>query len=394
MAEEPNYEGHEQSGFKHAILKDYLEEFAYKVGSRWDGITYIDGFAGPWESASANFSDTPFGIALRTLERVKNDLNTRGKSLRLRLYLNEKKPTDFARLETVVKYRRYQDTEIVTTNQPFEDAVPGIIRELDRSPRQFNLCLIDPKGWNGFSMETIAPLFNRRNVEVIVNLMTSFIARFVTLEQQADNFEKLLGNRETLDRLASEPSLEDRELVLVEEYMRSLREQCGFQHTCTATILKPDQGKTHYHLVFGTNDPRGIEVFKKHEEKSFPLQESKRATIAQKKRERAAGMSELFPAEQVHDSRFTNHLKERALAQLRGRLTALAAEKADWTYDELFCRLMRTPFLWQNELNDYLKDRARQGALEIEYGGANPNKRRIPGIRKNDRIHFLARSLN
>ena len=44
------YEGREQAYIKHCLLEEYLPEWGYKVGSQWDSLVYVDGFAGPWET--------------------------------------------------------------------------------------------------------------------------------------------------------------------------------------------------------------------------------------------------------------------------------------------------------------------------------------------------------
>src|SRR3974390_2826889 len=57
------YVDREQTQAKHFILHGYLQELAYKVLRGWD-IAYVDGFSGPWESRTADYSDTSFMIAL------------------------------------------------------------------------------------------------------------------------------------------------------------------------------------------------------------------------------------------------------------------------------------------------------------------------------------------
>jgi hypothetical protein len=46
MIDEDIYDRREQTGVKHFILRHYLERFAHIVGSHWESITYVDGFAG------------------------------------------------------------------------------------------------------------------------------------------------------------------------------------------------------------------------------------------------------------------------------------------------------------------------------------------------------------
>jgi hypothetical protein len=46
------YSGREQTFVKHFILQNYLERFAITVGSRWNTLTYVDCFSGPWKVKS------------------------------------------------------------------------------------------------------------------------------------------------------------------------------------------------------------------------------------------------------------------------------------------------------------------------------------------------------
>jgi three-Cys-motif partner protein len=68
MAEPENpYLDREQTRAKHFILKRYLQALAFKV-LNFSDIAYIDGFSGPWQSETPDFSDTSFMIAINVLK--------------------------------------------------------------------------------------------------------------------------------------------------------------------------------------------------------------------------------------------------------------------------------------------------------------------------------------
>jgi hypothetical protein len=48
-----DYSGREQAYVKHRLLEEYLAPLAYKVGSAWESIVYVDAFSGPWETKRA-----------------------------------------------------------------------------------------------------------------------------------------------------------------------------------------------------------------------------------------------------------------------------------------------------------------------------------------------------
>lgn len=66
-----DYTNREQSYVKHVFLEGYLERLVHKTGSIYPHIVYVDGYAGPWQSANEKFEDTSFGIALNALRGAK-----------------------------------------------------------------------------------------------------------------------------------------------------------------------------------------------------------------------------------------------------------------------------------------------------------------------------------
>ena len=93
------YEGREQAYVKHCLLEKYLPEWAYKTGSQWDGLVYIDGFAGPWGVRSEDLADSSFGVAVKALDRVARTLNERrGKSIQVQCVLVEQNESALSQL--------------------------------------------------------------------------------------------------------------------------------------------------------------------------------------------------------------------------------------------------------------------------------------------------------
>ena len=74
-----DYAGREQSYVKHVFLERYLEALVHKTASKYSNIVYVDGFAGPWQSANEQFHDTSFGIALAALRNAKASWKKNGR---------------------------------------------------------------------------------------------------------------------------------------------------------------------------------------------------------------------------------------------------------------------------------------------------------------------------
>lgn len=85
-----DYTDREQAYVKHVLLDSYLERLVHKVASRYDHVAYVDGFAGPWQSANERFEDTSFGIALNALRSAKATWKQHGRDVRMSAFLVEK----------------------------------------------------------------------------------------------------------------------------------------------------------------------------------------------------------------------------------------------------------------------------------------------------------------
>ena len=88
-----DYAGREQSYVKHVFLENYLEALAHKIGSIYSHIVYVDGFAGPWQSANERFEDTSFGIALSQLRNAKESWKQLGHNVQMSAHLVERDAT-------------------------------------------------------------------------------------------------------------------------------------------------------------------------------------------------------------------------------------------------------------------------------------------------------------
>lgn len=92
------YNDREQTQSKHFILRRYLQELAFKVLRGWD-IVYVDGFSGPWESKTADYSDTSFMIALGVLkdaqEKIEKQTGTRRK---IKCFFSERNAAAYAQM--------------------------------------------------------------------------------------------------------------------------------------------------------------------------------------------------------------------------------------------------------------------------------------------------------
>src|SRR3981081_1576696 len=123
-----DYAGREQSYVKHIFLERYLEALIFKTASPYNPIVYVDGFAGPWQSASEQFEDTSFGIALNALRQAKETWKKSGRTAKRTGLLGAEKAAAHAGLTTIPP--KYPDITIKTYPADFLSIVPLILKDI------------------------------------------------------------------------------------------------------------------------------------------------------------------------------------------------------------------------------------------------------------------------
>ena len=374
MSNDELYAGREQTLVKHFILQKYLERFAYIVGSRWDVLTYVDCFSGPWNVRSETFEDSSFAIALKELRNAKDALAEKpGRNVQLRCFFLEKNPTAFAKLEEFAK--SVKDAKIETRNATLEESVVNITDFVRRGgPKAFPFIFIDPTGWTGFEMKTITPLLRLSPGEVLINFMTGHIRRFLDspLEETQDSFKRLFGSGAFRAKVQGLAQLE-REDAAVEEYARNAKSVGGFEFACSAIVLHPEIDRTHFNLIYLTRNLRGVEVFKDAEKKAMEVQEIARAEAQQRERVAREGQSELFASKEVHDSTYYASLRQRYLEKARGLVLKALESKRRLLYDEAWTLALSEPMAWESDLKEWIDAWRSEGRLDVV--GLQPRQR-------------------
>jgi three-Cys-motif partner protein len=196
------YARREQTKIKHLILQKYLQRFAMIIGFKWDTLTYVDCFSGPWNVQSEDLQDSSFSIALSELQAAHAQHSARGKSIKLRCLFLEKNPDAYAKLD---EFAHNADNAIVEArNCELRDAIDYIVTFVrNGGPRSFSFIFIDPTGWTGFAMDEIAPLLKLDPGEALINFMTSHILRFIESPDEVtqESFIKLFGSASFKEKL-------------------------------------------------------------------------------------------------------------------------------------------------------------------------------------------------
>jgi len=247
--DEKVYLGREQTLVKHTILKRYLLRLAVIVGNWADTISYIDCFSGPWESKTADHSDTSFGIAVQELKNAKLELQKQGKMTRFRCFFLEKEKKPYTQLKQFCD--AVSEIEAVAQNNVLEKAVSDILNFCEQGGKtNFSFIFLDPTGWTGIELDVITPLLKRTPGEVLINFMTSFTRRFIETQQPEliPSFDRLYGGPDFREKLSG-VAKQDRDDAMVEEYMRRVKAAGGFHFVCYTPVFQPQTNDVHFHLI-------------------------------------------------------------------------------------------------------------------------------------------------
>jgi three-Cys-motif partner protein len=380
-----HYEGgREQAYVKHCLLENYLAQLVYRVGQVWDAIVYVDGFAGPWGAQDNSFADSSFGIAMRVLKEAVAGLKEKyGKAAHGLCIFVEKKPDAFARLDGFAQSASTEDVRAIALRGRFIERLPEIQKLVARAGKSpFKFVFLDQKGWAAAPIKDLRPFVAERSCEILFNLMTSFLTRFVDTETRSESYYRLFGRPGVLERIRSLPKgTGEREEAAVKEYCKSLREICGFRYVAEAVILDPEKEKIRYYLVFATNHPRGIEVFKSAEMSPAKMQDE----VRYESRVRKTKQEELLFAQAKPKSPKADQMRSRYCSLARAKvIEILSALKpgAAVDYDVLYREAMPFPLVTPSDLQQWISELVPNVRVTL----AGSERRRKPQPDSNDRV--------
>jgi three-Cys-motif partner protein len=368
----PWYDGREQTYVKHYVLEQYLLRFGPIIGSWCNTITYIDSFAGPWRSRHPEYRDTSFQIAVECLRHARDFVREKShRDLRLRCLFLEKDEKKFPELREYAQ--SLSDIEAEALNDEFEAAVPAMLQFVRGATDAFTFLFVDPTGWAGFAMESMAPLLRVRPGEVLINLMTSHMRRFLKTEKSAASFRSLFGRdiREQLEGLVGE----DREEKAVGEYMRGVKSAGEFLYVGSAIVFKPEVETPYFHLIYATRNNKGVSEFKEVEKKLFNVANDVRSAAKERRRTVETGMSSLFPPQAIHKSTAMLDRRTRYLGAARERVLHKLIRSRSVRYEIVWRMALAYPLVWESDLKEWIEAWRSEGKLIIP---TLTGKRRVP----------------
>ena len=175
---------------KHAILKRYLQAWIPILTGSFQQVLYIDGFAGPGRYSKGELGSPV--IALKTALEMKDWIRAN-----VFFYFVEKNKDRANLLNNVLNDIEMPQTFLVkVVNGTFEEAIAKINERHKVQTYLPTFAFIDPFGWKGVPFEAITRILSRKSSEVLVTFMYEEINRFISHEDQVDNFNRFFGTKD------------------------------------------------------------------------------------------------------------------------------------------------------------------------------------------------------
>lgn len=376
----PEYEGREQTYIKHIFLTNYLKELAFKVLiGRSDVLNYVDAFAGPWGNLdNLGLSDTSFNLALQTLDLVKAKLEEIKRPRKIRFCFCEKNEESFRKLK---KYTdEHQEYDIKIFKGKFEENLENINHWCRNG---FTFSFIDPTGWN-IDSESILKFLRDQNGEFLINFMAEDINRWATFSQVSKSVGLFLANPEwepEFENLPKEWNNEKRILTLLK---KKIKESGAANYTPDIPILKPRENRVKMRLLLGTNNPKGLEVFRDVQEPVERLEIRTRTKVSNR------GLSTLFDhtdelTELDHKSEGIG--SEKYIEKAKNKIEQYLVQNGPSRFSDISIIILENFSIRRIHLNDLVKQMKQQGKVTFDL----PPKRRIP---QNDTVISITKGKN
>jgi three-Cys-motif partner protein len=361
------YNDREQTQSKHFILRRYLQELAFKVLRGWD-VVYVDGFSGPWQSKTDDFSDTSFMIALGVLKDAQQKIEEQtGARRKIKCFLSEKNAKAYTQMVAAVSpfHQPSEKFEIKTFEGEFVDAVEEIRGFIGNG---FPLIFIDPTGWTDYPLDKIAPLFGSPKCETLVNFMYGHISRFPTHPDPKiiASLDPILGGPGWQARL--DPNLK-KGPAMEKLFRENLKAAGKFSYVVSTKIDKSTQDRPAFFLVYGTKNRAGLIAFRNTEYDALRKHAKNRSAAKSRKREAREGTIDLlanFEAEQKEAS--IDDLVAEQKSEAKELLLDLLSQRGSLRFNSVVDGLLQAFMLRETNVKDVCVDLAREGKVQNTWG--------------------------
>lgn len=239
---------------KHTLLRRYLSAWFPIMAKQFhsDGITFLDGFAGPGEYTNSTESSPVIAMT----QALRDEVASSGTRTRL-VFIED----DRRRVEHL---ERLLDRRFPESSRP-----AGMVSAVHHGKcgDLYEQAIADVGGWEGpvfanldgwgvdTHYEIVQRVAQQQSSEVLVTFKDQFFIRFADGEQEAG--ERVFGHSEwrSVDQLPTA----DKKPFLLSLYRQGLHD-AGFQHVLTFEMI--DEGGHSLYLFFGTTNDVAVRKFK------------------------------------------------------------------------------------------------------------------------------------
>ena len=343
-----DYDTREQTRIKHLCLKLYLDGATRILGSVYNIFKYTDCCAGPWESKSPQYQDTSFGIACKVMDGARGALARRGKQVQFSALLVEKEASAYKELCDFAARMVPAGIAVRVENWDFTAHTPAIAAYCGEQGG-FPFLFIDPWGWKVAGISAIKPLLQIKPGEVLINLMSSFIARFV--DHPGCNLSDLLGtDAPEIRKLTGS----EREYASVRKYCDLVKSAGDFKYVCALPVMSSQRDAISFYLVYATRHEKGVTVFKDVERRAEKATHEFRAEAQQRRRQSKTENLELFtPEVRYHETKY-QELSRFNQARAKERVLQMLQDHRRIRYDECWAEALQFSAVYERDIRGWL----------------------------------------
>ncbi|WP_162788684.1 three-Cys-motif partner protein TcmP [Amycolatopsis albispora] len=248
---------------KHDILAYYLDGW-YPTLSRWNGrILFLDGFAG-----RGRYTNKAEGSPLIALKHLLDHQYYPHMTHREFVFLFIEADADnVASLQAEIDKLKAQRApwpdkiKVHVEHAAFDESATSLIDYLKQQKKSLapTFAFVDPFGYSGLPMDTLASLLSYDKTEIFVNFMVNHVNRFITREGQESAMRSLFGM--DVGDILSDFNGENRIEHLKDVYERQLKKLAGFDHV-QSFAMKNSTGNVGYYMIHGTRHIKGVKLMK------------------------------------------------------------------------------------------------------------------------------------
>jgi len=249
---------------KHKILKYYLGGWFPKLSLGGNQrVLFLDGFAG-----RGRYVNDEAGSPIIALETLLDHSHFEKMSGREFVFMFiEADQDNVAQLQAVIDEFKAErapwpaNVKVHIYDETFEETAAVLIRHLEEQKKALapTFAFVDPFGFKGMRMHTIASLLNHRACEVFINFMIMYVNRFLEQEYMGGNMNDLFGLDVPL--ILEGHDVGTRVPHLHDVYANQLKTVAGFQYV-QSFAMKNEHGNIEYYLFHGTRSPVGVALMK------------------------------------------------------------------------------------------------------------------------------------